>query len=345
MAAAGTDLVVVERRGVAYKTTAAEIAALGGSGAPAGVNTNIQFNDGGAAGGAADLSWNKTSNTLALTGVDTGIELKSITAEPTAPEAGTLRLYAKKIAGRMMFKVKGPSGLNYLLQTAVWANAEYVWRTTNATDGLWTGTVGAGAGTFSRALPTTTSIYTAIARGRWANVVTTLNQVLGQRSTEAMFFRGSLVNQGGFFFAARGGFDVWTNGARFFAGMHTATTVVTANPSALAGTVGFCVDSTDNGAISFLTRDATTATKASTGLTIASGKGYDCFIFCAANSTQYTWRIVDLNTGTEASGTATGTLPVNTTMQTAGFLASNAALTAVTAVHVACSKIYVEVDY
>jgi hypothetical protein len=38
--------------------------------------------------------------------------------------------------------------------------------------------------------------------------------------------------------------DVWTNGGRFFAGMH-ATTVISADPSALNNTVGFCVDAAD----------------------------------------------------------------------------------------------------
>ena len=102
------------------------------------------------------------------------------------------------------------------------------------------GGVGAGYGTYSTALPTDTNLYTSIKRGRWANVVTTTNQVLGQRNTEAMFFRGSAVSgAGGFFFFARCGFDVWTNGGRFFAGMHSATTVVSADPSALNNTVGF----------------------------------------------------------------------------------------------------------
>lgn len=317
--------------------------ASGGGGSPGGATTQIQFNDAGAFGGDADLAWDKTTNTLKLGGTDTGVEIAGITAEPAAPAAGKLRIYSKNIAGRMMLKVKGPSGLDYSLQAAIWSNPSYIWTPTTATAGLWTNTAGAGAGTYTTALPTVTSIYTSIKRARWANIVTTLNQVLGQRNTEAVFFRGSAANQGGFFFHARCGFDVWTNGGRFFAGMHTATTVVSADPSALNNTVGFCVDAADNGAISFLTR-GTAATKAATGMTITSGKGYDCTIFCAANSSQYTWRIVDLNTGAEASGTATATLPTNTTMQTAGVLASNAALTTVTAVQVGCSKIVVETD-
>jgi hypothetical protein len=49
--------------------------------------------------------------------------------------------------------------------------------------------------------------------------------------------------------------DVWTNGGRLL--LHTATTVVSADPSA-NNTVGFCIDAGDLGG--FLTR-GTAATK------------------------------------------------------------------------------------
>lgn len=280
---------------------------------------------------------------IEMTGTNKNISLKGITTEPSSPAAGNIKLYSKSIAGRMSLKTVGPSGIDTPLQNAFWGNSICMWTPTAATAGVWQGTAGAGAGTYSTALPTTTSFYTSMKRGRWANVVTTTNQVLGQRNTEAMFFRGNAAGQGGFFFFARLGFDVWTNGSRFFGGMHTGTTVVSADPSALNNTVGFCVDAADNGAISFLTR-GTAATKASTGMTITSGKGYDVYIFCAPNSSQYTWRIVDINTGTEASGTATANLPTNTTMQTASVLASNGALTTATATQLSLNRIYVETD-
>lgn len=267
-----------------------------------------------------------------------------VTSEPAAPATGSLSIYSKSIAGRMVLKAKGPSGLDSPFQEAFWSNAITMWSLTNATAGVWLGSVGAGAGTFSSALPTVTSLFTSIKRARYANVVTTVNQVLGQRNTEAMFFRGSVANQGGFFFYARCGFDVWTNGGRFFVGLHSATTVVLANPSLLNNTMGFCVDDTDNGAISFLTR-GTVATKASTGLTVVSGKGYDIYIFCKSNDTNVYYRIVDINSGIEFSGVATANLPTNTTMLTAGVLASNAALTTVTAIQLAVNKIYVATDY
>lgn len=312
-------------------------------GSPGGADTQIQFNDGGVFGGDAALTWDKTTNALGLLGTDTGIVLAGITNEPAAPAAGRLRLYSKLIAGRMAPKVKGPSGLDYPLQTAFWQNAICMWNPTTATAGVWLGTAGSGAGTYSTALPTTTNAYTAMKRARWANVVTTANQILGQRNTEAMFYRGAGTG-GGFFFFTRCGMDVWTNGGRFFAGFHTGTGVVTANPSALNNTVGFCVDATDNGAISFLTR-STSATKEPTGFTFANNTGFDLYIFCAPGASEIGWRIVSITAGTEASGTATATLPAATTMLTAGVLASNAALTPVTSIQLGVNRIYVETDF
>jgi hypothetical protein len=218
------------------------------------------------------------------------------------------------------------------------------WKASTATAGVWDGTVGAGAGTYTISLPADAgNIYQGIRRGRWANIVTTTNQVLGQRNTEAMFFRGSAAGKGGFKFYARAGFDMWTNGGRFFAGLHSATTVISADPSALNNTAGFCVDAADNGAISFVTR-GTAATKIATGFTLTNLSGYDLYINASPNASSIGWRIVDINTGTEASGIATLNLPANTTMLTAGVLASNAALATVTAVQLGCSKIYVATD-
>lgn len=284
------------------------------------------------------------AGSVVLGGTDVGIALNGITNEPAAPSAGVLRLYSKSVAGRMVPKIVGPSGIDTPLQNAVWGNNIVMWQPTTAAAGLWLGTSASNGGTYSTALPTTTSLYTSMKRARYANVVTTLNQSLGIRGGENMFFRGSVAGQGGFFFFARCGFDVWTNGARFFVGMSTGATVITADPSALNNTVGFCVDAADAGAISFLTRD-TAATKASTGFTITSGKGYDIYIFCAPNSSQYTWRIKDINAGTEASGTATANLPTNTTLAAPTVQASNAALTPVTSVQLGVNRVYIETDY
>jgi len=230
------------------------------------------------------------------------------------------------------------------LQSSLWDNNQVWWNNTSVTAGLWIGSVGAGAGTFADTLPTTTSLYTTIKRARYSNVITTANQVLGQRNTQAMWFQSSTAGFGGFFFQGRFGFDTWTNGGRFFAGFHTTTTVVTTDPSSFNNTLGFCIDAADNGAISFLSR-GTAATKASTTYTAVTGKGYDVYIYCAPGSSTVYWKIEDLNAGTDVSGVATLNMPALGTMLTAGVLASNAALTPANSIQLGVNKIYIETDH
>ena len=264
--------------------------------------------------------------------------------EPAAPSAENLIAYVKNIAGRLHFFTKNPSGQSMPVQDAMWNSAVIQWRPTTVTAGLWVQTVGAGAGTFANVLPSNSTVYTQQKRARYSNVVTTANQVLGQRNTEALWWRGDSAGEGGFFNCSDFGFNTWTNGGRMFFGLHSGTTVVSADPSALNNTVGFAVDAADNGAISFLTR-GTSATKASTGLTITSGKGYKACFYAAPNSSEIGWWIKDINTGTEASSTATANLPTNTTFLTLGTLASNAALTTVDAIQLEVANIYSQKDY
>ena len=292
----------------------------------------------------SNYNFNDTTKVLSLLDTNTSIAIKGVASDPATPASGNLLIYAKSIGGKTGIKTKDEYGVDMTLQNSFWDNNITKWALTTATAGVWEGTAGAGAGTYTTVLPTVTSLYTSIKRGVYSNVVTTLNQVLGQRNTEAMFFRGSVANQGGFFFYARFGFDTWTNGSRFFGGLHSGTTVISADPSALNNTIGFCIDVADLGVISFLTR-GTVATKASTGFTAVTGKGYDIYMFAAPNSSQVSWKIEDINAGTESSGIATLTLPTNTTMLTAGVLASNAALVPVNSVQLGINKIYLETDY
>lgn len=66
---AGTNVTIT---GAGTAASPYQIAAAGGGGgSPAGLNTQVQFNDGGAFGADADLSYNKTTNTLAVPTVAT----------------------------------------------------------------------------------------------------------------------------------------------------------------------------------------------------------------------------------------------------------------------------------
>lgn len=297
------------------------------------------------AAGTKNVFLTLSADNTAIFDADDTMSIIGITADPVPPVAGTLKFYSKNIAGKMVPKTMGPSGLDSPLQNAFWQNNIVMWNPTTATAGVWLGTAGSGAGTYSTQLPTTTNLYTSEKRGRWANVVTTTNQALGQRQTELMYYLGNTAGQGGFLFYARCGFDVWTNGGRFFAGMCGGAGVVTNDPSGSANSCGFAVDAADNGLIYFQTRNATTVTRVSTGFTIASNKGYDCYMFVATNSSSIGWRIDDSNAGTTASGTATATTPAVNTMMEAAVMASNAALTTATAINLGLNRIYVETDH
>jgi hypothetical protein len=193
------------------------------------------------------------------------------------------------------------------------------WTPTNAANGLWINGIGAASGgTFSNVSPGTVSRYDYLNRSAYANVVTTTNQSLGVTQNSSTFFRNSSSSFGGYSFYARAG-----------------------EPSAHNNSVGFAVDSTDNGAIFFQTR-GTSTTRAATGFTCESGNGFEMFLSCAAGGSSYSWRIVNINTGAEVSGTATLNLPSATASQRPAALAGNAALTTASAIVLGVSYIYIE---
>lgn len=216
------------------------------------------------------------------------------------------------------------------------------WHMTNASAGLWFGgDSGTAGGTFLQHIPTFTNLWTAKRRVSWSNVVTTLNQVLGQRNNSGMFFRGNVAGQGGYFFFARGGTELWTNGGRLFAGLFGSTAIVTTNPSTQTHFAGFAVEDTDAGAISFMTRGASgTVDKVATGYTLAANTGYDFYFECDPNGLEIRWRIVDIVAGTQVSGAAAANLPGATNTLLCGVLASNAALTPVDSVKLSVLNIY-----
>lgn len=293
----------------------------------------------GSTAGVIDLTGN-----LALSGADTTVSLTGVTSEPSAPSTGQLKIYSKKIAGKMFPKTVGPSGIDSPLQNAFWQNNICIWQPTTASNGLWLGTAPAGAGTYATVLPTSTSLYTAMKRGRWSNIATTANQVLTQRSVELMYFLGNSAGMGGFFFYTRMGFDTWTDGGRLFAGLFNGNSLIQSDPSTVNNNIGFAVDVADNGLIYFQTKGTGAAVRTSTGFTITSGSGYDMYIFAAPNSTTVSWRILEINTGTEATGSSAVSGPAVNVNMMAGIQASNAALTSVNAIQLCINRIYVETD-
>lgn len=271
----------------------------------------------------------------------------------TTTATNKLRLRARSYANHYVAELTANSGAGAPLQEALWQNAVVQWHPTTATGGLWTGTTGGTTnGTYATVAPTFTDRRTSQKRARYSNVVTTANQVLGMRNTEALWALSTNAAVGGFWYFARGGFGAWTNGARFFAGYNsgtntaTACPVVASDPSTVGHSAGFGVDAADNGLISFITRNGTTVTKTSTGRTITSNSSYDFFIYAPpAQTVNVFWMIIDNLAQVVSSGTATTNLPANNQSLMANFSASNAALTPVDSVQVELSRIYCSSDW
>jgi len=314
----------------------------------AGADTQIQFNSGGALTGDSTFTWDNATKDLMLSGTNTGITMKGITAEPSAPSSSNLQIYTKAVVGKMQVKIKGPSGLDTPLQAAIWQNNTVLF-TPGAAAGVWQGTVGTNLGTAAIALPTTTNLYTMRRRSTFASIVTTTNQQVGTRS-EAMFCRGNAAGLGGFLFVCRFGFDSIKTGMRAFIGMSSGTTaVVTVDPSGLTNMLGFGFDLADT-AWTFMHNDAagtcTKETISGQGTLATNNTGYDAYIWCAPNDSTVYYRLDRIDTGATLVDSSTSTdLPVNTTLLVAHAAMSNGTANIVVGdAKLGVNRLYVETD-
>lgn len=283
-------------------------------------------------------------------------------SNPSAPAADTLRVFGRKISGRMLPKWIGPAGVDTPFQAALFGNRILTFAPS-------TGTVGTGAnslsppwtsnGTVTHPTPSSTSpaISNQMKRTMYANIITTTNQQLGPRfnvASEQQFWIGNAAGLGGFFFQARFIVELWAaSTCRIFAGLaSTAATGVVISNTVLNNTCGLWHDTTDpnSGAnsMNFVTRNATTTTKASIALSnaIAAGNSYDFYMFCAPNGTTIYYRLDDIVNNVTYEGSTSTTLPVNTAfMQPQVQMSNGTANVTATTVAIGVAGIYVESDH
>lgn len=283
-------------------------------------------------------------------------------SDPAAPSTDTLRTYAKNVAGRMLPKWIGPSGVDTSFQSAFFQNRILMYVPSTGTTGTGSGTglgpVWTSGGTVSHPTPATTApaISNQMRRTRYANVVTTTNQTLGIKAAAAdtlNYWRGNAAGLGGFFYAARFIVELYpASTVRIFAGLTASSgTYVVASDTVLNNTCGLWHDTTDpsSGANSFnfVTRDTTTTTKQSIALSnaIAAGNAYDFYMFCPPNGSTISWRLDDIvNVVTYSNSTST-TLPASTAFMGPQCAMSNGtANVTVTTSAIGIAGVYTEAD-
>lgn len=387
-AAPTADLLTVTNSGFGTSTTAVdglrvnfETAGTTNSADNAGLRIDVTSNNNGTTttleglkiGDLSSAEANSTETGLYVgTGWDIGLDIQSgglnlagytsggNPSDPVAPAADNLRVYAKKVSGRMLLKFIGPSGLDSPFQPALFGNNVVLFAPSSGTTGTGTGfgTVWQSNGTVSHPTPATTApaVSNQIKRTRYANVVTTTNQVLGPKvnaASESQFWRGNAAGLGGFFFQTRFVVDlIPASTIRIFAGLSSSTTAVVASDTVAGDVVGLWHDTTDptSGANSFnlVTRNNTTTTKTSIALSnaIAAGNAYDFYMFCAPNGSTIYYRLDDINNGVTYEGNTATTLPRNTIFMGPQVEMSNGtANTTVTTVAIGVNRIYIESDH
>lgn len=320
---------------------------IASSGSPGGSDTHIQFNNSSAFGGEADFLWNQTTNTLTLGGVDTGLVLQGVTNEPASPASGTLRAYSKDIAGRMMLKWKGPSGLDQVVQPGMFFSAvRMVIPNGNNSVTTW-GVSNTVVGTLTAPTIAATNLKTSVNRVRVVSA-TTANSASEMRTAGAQVWRGNAAGLGGFFYSATFSVNSTTTNQRLFVGLMNATgaTATTSAPSALTNILGVGWDSADT-TLQIMHNDASgTATKVNLGANFPSNTTaavYEVTLFSAANGSTISYRVKRLDTEQTASGTISTDMPANTSFLCRHEYMNNGGTAA--AVDLEIMRVYLESDY
>ena len=269
-------------------------------------------------------------------------------AIPANPAANTLNVFAKKLSGRMMLRMQGPSGLITPLQPSFYSNNIYVFLAGSGTTVFTLGDTLTAVGTVSH--PTVTELY-----GRMVNQVTggAAGNTSGTGTASLNFLRGSVPGSNGFFFNGRCAFpDASYNeagastGSRIFVGLTDQTMAVSVGANDPAGNrVGFQRLHVNGSTLDtnwFITvKDGTTQARVDTGIAFTPQKVYDFYLFCQPQGTEIFWRIDNVTAGTTAEGSVTSQIPLNTAYMRAGLQVQS--VNAVTR-NIRWQRIYVESD-
>jgi hypothetical protein len=230
---------------------------------------------------------------------------------PSTPASGT-ELFAQVRAGRRMSAQKDTAGIIYPFQPFYGSNKFAFVCPTGNSNGF--STVGfpslgtAGTGTTRTVAGTATSLLSGSRRVCYVPASAATNEATGLVGN-AHFFRSTTSGVGGFFFSARWGFNSWASGNRCFIGIGNGSIAGSADPTNALLIAGVGADAGDAN-FSFFTNDsASTATKTSTGIAIASDKLYELRLYSPPNATSLYMYFERIDDGTTSTLEATSNLP------------------------------------
>jgi hypothetical protein len=299
--------------GANLSMTGTTLSATGGGGSPGGASGEIQFNNAGVFGGAADVE------------IEGGqLRLPSI-ATPATPAAGGGKLYGKNLAGLPMPAFLAPAGVENFVQPYLGRGRfAQAFSPGNNASMQTVGLIIASVGTATAANVGTSNRHARMARTEYLVTVAAATAVTGFRSNNLQWTLGAATaGDGGFLMSYTWGpaIGVATTTTRAFAGVRGSVAAPTdVEPSTLTNIGGMGWDAADTN-IQFMHNDgAGTATKINLGAsfpvpTVDRQSVYRITLYAPPGTTQRLgYWIEDLVSGAVATGTVTTDLPSTATL-------------------------------
>jgi len=317
-----------------------------------GSDKQVQFNNGGTALGAdADLVWDKTNHRLGIgTSTNTGaLTLGGGNTDQSVPAAGTIHIYTKDVASKMVPKWIGPSGLDNPIQPGIGFNGIKQVAPANGTSLTTCMTAFA---TFFTNVSATTPVQVAVTS---TSLKTWMRSVVLATSTTAAVVASHFTPQaevcgaGGYFFVSR--FYVSgtiQSGQRGFHGLAARITIFTnVDPTTEFATakvgLGYALTGiTGNWKICASTT-AAAITAVDTGIAVNNTDVLELVLFCSPNASSIGYRVTNLMSTVTASGTISGNIPATSAVHSVHHFVCNNATGAVASFGL--NKWYLESDY
>jgi len=248
----------------------------GGSGSPGGSDTEVQYNNAGAFGGATNVKI--VSGNLTLMDA----------AFPSAPAAGHTTMFMDSMASRHLVGAIGADGTHLDFQPALFNSTTYMWLAgTGTTLAINWGTSftarnnGTGA---AQAHPTKTSSNAIASMNRATfSTGTTATGASGIQSSATNAWRGNASGLGGFFFFSRFALEATSGTYRLFVGLSENNATLNVQPSTMNNTFGIGLDSGDTN-FQFMIRNTVTTTRIDTTVAANTTTVYDFYMYTPPNN-------------------------------------------------------------
>lgn len=248
--------------------------------------------------------------------IETDLDMAALSGDPASPASGRMRLYVRKIAGRMLLKTIGPSGLDVALQPSLFGNSARILMPGTGTAGTVQNWVAPTAvGTVSNPVIAAGGFRVGCRRLTVTSAATA-NSASELRSNVYDVLRGDVAGCGGFHLVTTFGVESVTALQRVFVGLIGATgaTATTQVPSSLMNCIGIGWDSADTTLQIMYNDGVSVCTKVPLSESFPANNAsavYQLDLFAPPAASWVGWRVKRLDTGDVAEGTMVDNLPAS----------------------------------